>query len=87
MRRLSGRQWCGGAILLLVVLYFHAVMPLWEFIVVLVIVGVPAGVAGAVTVMALRSRRPAQDKGVVQGAVQGDDSPLVNRGSGRGSGA
>ncbi len=87
MKRLSGRQWCGVGILLLMALYFHAVMPAWEFIVVLVLVGVPAGVAGGVTVMALRSRRATQDKGVVQGAVQGDGSPEVNRGSGRGSGA
>jgi len=56
MRRLSGRQLGGVAILLLLALYFHAVMPLWEFIVVLLLVGIPAGVAAGVS-MLFRGKR------------------------------
>ncbi len=56
MRRLSGRQWCGVAILLLMALYFHAVMPLWEFVLVLLLIGIPAGVAAGVS-MLFRGKR------------------------------
>ncbi len=43
MRRLSGRQWCGVAVIVLLVLYFHAVMPPYEFWPIMVIVFLVVG--------------------------------------------
>lgn len=44
MRGLSGRQWCGVAVIVLLVLYFHAVMPAYEFWPIMVIVFLVVGV-------------------------------------------
>ncbi len=67
------------AVAVLALLYFHAVMPTWEFVLLLLLVGVPTLVT--VSVLALSGSRqstgePAQDEGRTLGeTVEGVASP------------
>jgi len=85
MKRLSGRQWCGVGILLLTALYFHAVMPAWEFLVLLVLVGVPAAVSAGVVLVLRAPRRAPQDEGEHLGEHLGGVRPPENGASERAS--